>query len=419
METTTLTKKLRPSSPARIKKQTRLPERAVLGERQSPENYPIIVHSHLKWDWVWQRPQQFLSRFAKRHPILFVEEPVGKEGVSAPRAVLRELPGVPNIVVVQTEFPPEMLGDREQLDAEQFRLVNSVLSGPLGRRFDRPVQWFYDPMAVTAFAQQMNERAIVYDCMDQLSQFRGAPAELVKRERELLALADVVFAGGPRIHEAKREANRNCYCYGCGVDVEHFSKARSAETVIPTDVAQLGGPKLGFFGVVDERMDYDLVAAVADAHPEWQVVIIGPATKVDPAHFPQRANLHWLGGRDYGQLPAYVKSFDVCLMPFAINEATEFINPTKALEYMATGTPIVSTAIRDVVLQFSDVVDVAGSHAEFIAACERAVAAPREQVITKGQLLARRNSWESIVKRMQGHIADVLQKQERLEATAA
>jgi glycosyltransferase involved in cell wall biosynthesis len=368
---------------------------------------------------VWQRPQQFLSRFAKRHPILFVEEPLGREGVATPRAILRELPDLPNIVVVQTEFPPEMLRDRQKLDAEQFRLVKSVLSGPLGRRFERPVQWFYDPMAVTAFAQQMNERAIVYDCMDQLSQFRGAPAELVKRERELLALADVVFAGGPKIHEAKREANRNSFCFGCGVDVDHFSKARLPETAIPDDVAQLAGPKLGFFGVVDERMDYELVASLADAHPEWHVVILGPTAKVDPAQFPKRANLHWLGGRDYGQLPAYVKSFDVCLMPFAINEATEFINPTKALEYMATGTPIVSTAVRDVVLQFSAAVDVANSHAEFIAACERAITSPRKEMISKGELLARKNSWESIVKQMQGHIADVLKKQERLEATAA
>jgi glycosyltransferase involved in cell wall biosynthesis len=382
------------------------------------DNYPIIVHSHLHWDWVWQRPQQFLSRLSRKHPILFVEEPSYVDGITTPRAVLREVTEFPNLTVVRTEYPHGFT-DRDLIDIEQKRLVDGILSGPLGRTFKRPVQWFYDPMAVKAFAGQMDERAIVYDCMDQLSQFRGAPAELVRRERELLALADVVFAGGPKIHKSKKTMNTNCHSYGCGVDIRHFGQARLAETQVPEDVAALEGPTLGFFGVVDERMDYDLVAAIADAHPEWNVVIIGPATKVDPANFPQRANLHWLGGRDYGQLPGYVKSFDVCLMPFAINEATEFINPTKALEYMATARPIVSTAIEDVILQFSDVVDVAHSHAEFIAACERAVANPNADGVQRGVELAAQNSWEAIVARLEGHIADVLTTVRRSEVCAA
>ena len=213
-------------------------------------------------------------------------------------------------------------------------------------------------MAVTAFAGHMDERAIVFDCMDQLSQFKGAPKELIRRERELLNAADVVFAGGPKIGREKIKYNTNTHSYGCGVDVKHFGKARSKTTEIPADVAHLTGPVFGFFGVVDERMDYQLVARLADANPEGHVVIIGPMTKIDPAFVPQRPNLHWLGGRDYSLLPAYVKKFDVCLMPFAINEATEYINPTKALEYMATARPIVSTPVEDVVLQFSAVVKI-------------------------------------------------------------
>ena len=382
------------------------------------DNYPIIVHSHLHWDWVWQRPQQFLSRLSRTHPVLFVEEPSYVDGITTPQAVLREVTEFPNLTVVRTEYP-HGFKDRDLIDIEQKRLVDGILSGPLGRTFARPVQWFYDPMAVKAFAGQMDERANVYDCMDELSQFRGAPAELVRRERELLALADVVFAGGPKIHKAKKKLNANSHSYGCGVDIHHFGQARLDETPVPDDVAGLEGPTLGFFGVVDERMDYELVAALADSHPEWNVVIIGPATKVDPAHFPQRENLHWLGGRDYGQLPGYVKSFDVCLMPFAINEATEFINPTKALEYMATARPIVSTAIEDVILQFSDVVDVADSHAEFIAACERAVANPDAARVQRGVQLASQNSWEVIVSRLQGHIDDVLATRQRSEVCAA
>jgi len=388
-------------------------------QEEEDEHYPIIVYSHLRWDWVWQRPQQFLSRLSKRHPVLFVEEPLGVDGVRTPRAVIREVAGMPGVTVVRTEYPPAMLGDRETLDVEQKRLVTTLLAGPLGRTFNRPVQWFYDPMAVTAFAGQMDERANVYDCMDELSQFRGAPAELVRRERALLAVADVVFAGGPKIHSAKSKVSSNCHCYGCGVDVRHFGRARLPETTVPVDVAELPGPVLGFFGVVDERLDYDLLAAIADAHPEWSVAIIGPATKVDPAKFPQRPNLHWLGGRDYGQLPGYVKRFDVCMMPFALNEATEFINPTKALEYMATGRPIVSTRIEDVVLQFSDVVSIASSHEQFIAACESAIAAPCEMRMARGLTLARKNSWDSIVKSLEAHVADVLTNRERAEVRAA
>ena len=388
--------------------------RSALGER-----YPIIVHSHLRWDWVWQRPQQFLSRVSKRHPVLFVEEPLPVEGLSNPRAELREVPGLPNLTVVQPEFPPELLRDRDAVDDAQYRLVKQTLAGPLGHTFADPVQWFYDPMAVVPFAGRMDERAIVYDCMDQLSQFRGAPPELVRRERELLALADVVFAGGPKIHKAKRELNSNCHCYGCGVDVRHFGKARLRETAAPDDIATLPRPRLGYFGVVDERMDYELVAALADAHPEWSVVIIGPSTKVDATTFPRRPNLHWLGGRDYEQLPGYVKGLDVCLMPFAINAATEFINPTKALEYMACARPIVSTAIEDVVLQFSEVVSIADSHKAFIALCEKAVARRDAPRIRQGLELARRNSWEAIVSRLEGHIDDVLQSQRKLEICAA
>jgi len=381
--------------------------------------YSILVHSHLRWDWVWQRPQQFLSRLSLRHPILFVEEPLAVDGVRTPRAELRNVDGLPNVTVLRTEFPTALLNDRTALDAEQKRLVLATLAGPLGRVFERPVQWFYDPMATLAFAGQMNERATVYDCMDQLSQFRGAPPELIRRERELLTIADVVFAGGPKIHKAKRLLNSNCHSYGCGVDVRHFGRARLKETEIPEDIAHLSGPRLGFFGVVDERMDYALVARLAESHPDWNIIIIGPACKIDPAILPQRPNLHWLGARDYGQLPAYVKGLDVCLMPFAINEATEFINPTKALEYMATGRPIVSTPVEDVVLQFSEIVHLASTHDEFVSKCERAIATVDPERIEAGLRLAERNSWEAIVAELEAHIDAVLAKRELSEVCAA
>ena len=335
-----------------------------------------------------------------------------------PRATLREVPDYPNIMVLQSQIPERRWSDSDWVDRERRRLVQRALEGPLASAFANPVQWFYDPMAVTAFAGKMNEIANVYDCMDQLSQFRGAPPELVKRERELLAIADLVFAGGPKIHKAKAIYNVNCHSYGCGVDVQHFAKASDPGIAVPKDIAHLLGPVLGYFGVVDERIDYELLAQLADANPDWNVVMVGPRTKVEESTLPQRPNLHWLGGRDYSQLPAYAKRFDVCLMPFALNEATEYINPTKALEYMATGKPIVSSAVEDVILQFSDVVNIADSHDDFINLCRRAVAIPPRARIQLGIELARNNSWEAIVRKLLAHINEVLDTKEAAAKSA-
>ena len=387
---------------------------------RSASEFPIIVHSHLGWDWVWQRPQQFHSRLSATHPILFVEAPVAAEELKTSRVTLREVSDYPNIVVLKIEIPASRFRtDSAWVDAERRRLVQSVLEGPLGRSFENPVQWFYDPMAVSAFLGHMDESAVVYDCMDELSQFKGAPPELVRRERELLGAADVVFAGGPKMAKSKRRFNSNCHSYGCGVDIKHFGKARHAATKVPKEMAQFSGPVLGYIGVVDERMDYDLLAKLADHDSAWNVVLVGPHTKVDPADFPQRPNLHFIGGRDYARLPAYAKAFDVCLMPFAKNEATEFINPTKALEYMATGTPIVSRDIEDVVLQFSEVVHVATTHEDFIAGCAQSVENPDEQRIAAGLTLAKKNSWESIVSQLEKHVEDVLTSNETVASSSA
>ena len=382
------------------------------------DNYPIIVHSHLRWDWVWQRPQQFLSRLSKKHRILFIEAPNPSEQACTAQATLREVSDYPNILVLQMEMPAARWSDESWVDKERRRLVQSLLAGPLGRNFDSPVQWFYDPMAVTAFAGHLKERAIVYDCMDELSLFRGAPPELVKRERELLAVADVVFAGGPKIWKAKKELNENCFMFGCGVDASHFGRARDAHLSAPADTKALPRPLFGYFGVVDERLDYELLERLSDA-TSGSVVMVGPSTKIDPASLPQRANLHWLGGRDYSDLPAYAKTFDVCLMPFAMNEATQFINPTKALEYMATGRPIVSTPVEDVVAQFGDVVTIAQSASEFMQECKRLASKTSPTRIERGLVLARKNSWESIVAQLEEHVADVLANEAILSSHAA
>ena len=377
--------------------------------------FPIIVHSHLRWDWVWQRPQQFLSRFSKTHPILFVEGPHIIEGNADPRARWRRDPKFPNVVVMHTEFSKtswDKMGGAS-VDIERYCLLrqelDSSLKSEFGQSSNKPVQWFYDPMAAPAFIGRLNERANVYDCMDELSQFKGAPPEMIERERFLLSHADVVFAGGRKMWESKSRFNKNSHFYGCGVDVSHFASARKESTPFPADVAKLSGPTLGYFGVIDERLDYELIGKLAAANAHWNICMVGPVCKVDANDFPQRKNLHWMGGREYSDLPAYTKKFDVCLMPFAMNEATEFINPTKALEYMATATPIVSSPVPDVVSNFSSVVQIADTHDKFISHCRQALQSPDQSAIERGLQMASENTWEAIVAKMENHIAQALE----------
>jgi glycosyltransferase involved in cell wall biosynthesis len=324
---------------------------------------PIIVHSHLRWDFVWQRPQQLLSRFAQRSHVLFVEEPIYLDDAGAARLdlstpmerVIRAVPMLPSDL--RGEYDASITVIRELL---RHRLA---ADGALGYRFARPIQWFYTPMPAPAMLGAFGERAVVYDCMDELSKFRFAPTALVDRERCLMAQADVVFAGGYKLSQSKAKYHHNVHFFGCGVDVAHFATARSADVVVPREIAVLQRPVVGYYGVIDERIDYDLLRALATSLADVELVMVGPVVKVDPAELPQAPHIHWLGQRQYAELPAHVKGFDVCLMPFALNEATEYINPTKTLEYMAAGKPIVSTAISDVVHNFTPVVTVAYSPA--------------------------------------------------------
>lgn len=327
-----------------------------------------------------------------------------------PYARLKTLPDYPRISVLRLQFPVRCWSDGAYVDQERYRLVKEALKGPLAGQFTRPVQWFYDPMAVTAFAGKLNERAIVYDCMDELAQFRFAPPEIKARERELLARADLVFTGGRRLYESKSRTHSNCHFYGCGVDVDHFGRARSPDTAPPAELASSPGPILGYFGVIDERIDYELIARLADADPNWTVVLVGPVVKVDENLLPRRPNLRWLGRREYADLPACARAFDVCLMPFALNEATEYINPTKSLEYMATGRMIVSTAVPDVVSNFGSIVKVAGSPDEFVALCRSAVNRPDEAAIAAGLRMAAANTWDNIVAELEKHVLAVLPK---------
>lgn len=384
-------------------------------DRIATREHPLIVQSHLRWDFVWQRPQQLLSRLARTAPVLFIEEPVFLDDAASDSLEIT----MPHKNVVRAV--PRLRGElRGNYDAAVERVRDLAIHetgshGRLNGLFSNAVQWFYTPMPAPAMLGAFNEIGVVYDCMDELSQFRNAPPDLIIRERLLMSNADVVFTGGYRLFTAKSQHHANVHFFGCGVDAKHFATARSAETSIPVD-AQLPKPIAGYFGVIDERLDYDLIRRLAQANPNMSVVMVGPTAKVNPDELPQAENIHWLGQRSYDELPRYVKAFDVCLMPFALNEATEYINPTKTLEYMAAGKPIVSTAVADVVRNFTPIVKVAKTHDEFIDAVAQAAASPDKQALADGIEMASASSWESIVAKMRTLIDDAVAEPEVLDS---
>ena len=361
---------------------------------------PILVHSHLRWDFVWQRPQQLFSRFARSRDVLFVEEPIFLDDAVRPSL------DITNPVARVFRAIPRLPGAYRDSEAAMHTAVRSLLldalgnAGELAGRFDAPIQWFYTPMPAPTMIGAFNETAVVYDCMDELAQFRYAPNELVQRERFLLARADVVFAGGAALAQSKSRFHDNVHFFGCGVDAEHFGQARLESTRTHALLDDITSPILGYIGVIDERLDYVLIGKLAEAMPEATIVMVGPVVKVDPRELPRHANIRWLGQQRYEDLPTFTKKFDVCLMPFALNKATEYINPTKTLEYMATGKPIVSTPVADVVRNFTPIVAVADSLDEYVTAVRDALETPNPEMRQRGLERTLAASWEGITTEM-------------------
>lgn len=332
--------------------------------------------------------------------MLFVEEPLFLDDL--PRPTLESTAPLDRLHRVVPRLPSSYRDSESATHIAVRSLVQALLSprGALGGRFNGAIQWFYTPMIAPAMLGAFQEHAVVYDCMDELAQFRFAPKELVPRERYLLARADVVFAGGSMLADAKRRYHEQVHCFGCGVDADHFAAARAESTVIPAALTARSGPVLGYIGVIDERLDYALIAHLAEHMPDATVAMVGPVVKVDPRDLPRRENILYLGQQPYQQLPAFLKGFDVCLMPFALNKATEHINPTKTLEYLATGKPVVSTPITDVVRNFAQQVVIAESAREYVEAVRQAIVAPDAERQQRGLTRALDASWEAITQEM-------------------
>jgi UDP-galactopyranose mutase len=353
----------------------------------------IVVFCHLRWDFVFQRPQHLLTRLAQHFNIIVVEEPMRHDGGD----FLKKTVVADNITICQPHTSCAEWGFHdEQISHLQPLLVDLVPEGV------RPIVWFYTPMALPLL-QGLDPSLIVYDCMDELSAFKNPPKQLLQRESALLGMADVVFTGGPSLYEAKRTRHHNAFCFSSSVDAAHFGKALDRSICAPQQ-AHLPRPRLGFYGVIDERFDVDMLRAIADARPEWQLVMVGPVVKIDPAHLPRNENIHYMGQANYDQLPEYLAGWDVCLMPFAMNESTKFISPTKVLEYMAAELPIVSTPVNDVKVPYGHVVAIAETAEEFIAACDAALAMTPEQtarMVQQERDIVANTSWDRTASAMQ------------------
>jgi UDP-galactopyranose mutase len=368
----------------------------------NPEATTLICFSHLRWDFVYQRPQHLLSRFARTSRVFYVEEPVF--GSDSPRLDITAREN--GLQVVVPSLPQGLSVDARH---EALRdLVDELIAQESITTF---VSWYYTPMALP-WTRHLEPIALIYDCMDELSLFRGAPAEMVERERELIALANVVFTGGTSLYEAKRARSDNVHCFPSSVDSAHFRQARIGRHD-PADQASIPHLRLGFAGVIDERMDIDLLAELATLRPNWHLVLVGPVVKINPDQLPQLPNIHYLGAKPYAELPAYMAGWDVALLPFALNESTRYISPTKTPEYLAAGLPVVSTPIRDVVAPYgvAELAQIGRTAKDFVMAVESELdrsALDRSRWLKRVDGFLSTMSWDRTHERMSALIAQVI-----------
>lgn len=360
----------------------------------------LMCFSHLRWDFVYQRPQHLLSRFANDCIVYFLEEPIFTDEPESTIQFTRKLPnlwvGVP------------LISNSAECDADAtlMQLLDKFFAGKAVEDF---AFWYYTPMALS-FTSKYTPKITIYDCMDELSAFKNAPAKLKDLERQLMNKADIVFTGGQALYEAKKNQHANIFPFPSSIDKDHFAVAR--ETISePQDQARIKGTKLGFYGVIDERFDIDLIKNIADARPEWQLILIGPVVKISPDILPKNPNIHYLGQKSYNELPAYLSGWDIALIPFLLNESTRFISPTKTPEYMSAGRPVISTPIRDVVHPYgvNKLVHIGSTAEDFVECAEQelAVSDKSEWLAMSDEFLAD-NCWDNTYSAMTARIQNTV-----------
>ena len=353
--------------------------------RTMASGYDLVCLSHLRWDFVYQRPQHLLHRFARERRVFYVEEPV----IGADRAHLAYSLRDCGVWVVMPHLPAGLTSTESDVALRQ--LIDRLF---IEQAIDSHVLWYYTPMAIP-WTSHLEPVATVYDCMDELSAFQGASTDLREYEQQLFARADLVFTGGQSLYDAKRSRHPAVHLYPSSVDVDHFARARTLSGD-PDDQRDIPRPRLGFYGVIDERMDIDLLAGIADLRPDWQIIMVGPVAKIDAATLPRNGNIHFLGPKHYAELPTYLAGWDVALLPFARNASTRFISPTKTPEYLAAGKPVVSTSIADVVRPYGEqrLVAIADTPAETVAAVEMLMSGDPGERVRRADAFLAQTSWE-------------------------
>ena len=364
-------------------------------------DFDIVCFSHLRWDFVFQRPQHLMTRFGQAARVFFIEEPIFDDG--------------PTRLDIQNKSEGVYVGTPHIAKDTPVESIAEVIRGQIAlllssHESERQVAWFYTPMML-ALATELNTAAVVYDCMDELSAFRGAPPELVEREQQLMKVADLVFTGGHTLYEAKRHHHPATYAFPSSVDVRHFGKALTISEDV-ADQARIAHPRVGFAGVIDERLDIELLDRVAELRPDLNFVMVGPVVKISQDDLPERDNIFYLGMKSYDDLPAYLAGWDVSMMPFALNESTKYISPTKTPEYLSAGLPVVSTPITDVVRPYGEMglVHVASTAEEFVSAIDAALSDDAEKRQTRVKEFLAENSWDRTFQSMFNLIEEVIEK---------
>ena len=361
----------------------------------------IICFSHLRWNFVFQRPQHLMSRFADHGRVFFIEEATYDAeipflDVSEPR---------PNVFVCLPRLPAGTEADSSE--AVIAGLVDDLVAT---KQLETYVNWFYTPMMLP-LSKNLRPAAVVYDCMDQLSAFKNAPSELQEREQELFKSADLVFTGGRSLFEAKKNDHSAIYAFPSSIDKAHFAQAKNIKTDVP-EQAEIPHPRIGFVGVIDERADLELLAGVADRCQDMHFIMVGPVVKIDPESLPQRSNIHYLGQKAYDELPAILAGWDVAMMPFALNESTRYISPTKTPEYLAAGLPVVSTPIADVVDPYgkAGLVRIGSTAEEFCANLDRCLHDDAAERNKKAEEFLQELSWDKTFESMRALITEAINR---------
>lgn len=328
-------------------------------------NNDIVCFSHLRWDFVYQRPQHLMSRLARNHRVFFMEEPFFDLDGNVPYFDVYKDPEC-NVTIL-TPHLSSVLNEREMI-VVQKNILNDILRQQAIHDY---ILWYYTPMAYS-FSDDLKPVYTVYDCMDELSAFLFAPPALKRNELMLLQAADIVFTGGFSLYMAKKGLHRNIHSFPSSIDKDHFHSARRILND-PEDQRNIPYPRIGFYGVIDERLNLGVLDELSAQRPDWQFIMIGPVVKIDAATLPRRANIHYLGPKRYAELPAYLSGWDIAMMPFALNASTKFISPTKTPEYLAGGKPVISPSIADVIKPYGEagLVSIADTAEQFIAAAEK------------------------------------------------